>query len=58
MPVALVDEEEYEIERILRHRKRRGRGRGYEFLVLWKGYDLSNATWVKDVDMGNASDIV
>ena len=36
------EEERYEIEMILRHRKR---GRGYQFFVKWKGYPIMEATW-------------
>jgi len=36
------DEEQWEIETILNHQKR---GRGYQYLVRWKGYDISGATW-------------
>lgn len=43
-PVLVGDEIEYEVDMILRHRRRRGRGVGLEYLVLWKGFDLSEAT--------------
>jgi hypothetical protein len=36
------DEERWEIETILNHRKR---GRGYQYYVKWKGYDITEATW-------------
>jgi len=36
------DEERYEIETILKHRKR---GRGYNYFVLWKGYPITDASW-------------
>jgi hypothetical protein len=36
------NEERYEIETILRHRKR---GRGYNYFVLWKGYPITDASW-------------
>jgi hypothetical protein len=36
------DEERYEIETILNHRKR---GRGYQYYVKWKGYDITEASW-------------
>ena len=40
--------EEYEVERILRKRrvlKRNGRHSHNEYLVLWQGYPLEEATW-------------
>ena len=53
----IEDAPEYEVERVLRHRERgRGRGRVREFLVLWKGYDLSSATWEPERNLGNAPD--
>jgi len=36
------DEERWEIETILNHRKR---GPGYQYHVKWKGYDIMEATW-------------
>ena len=43
-PVVVKDDEEYEIERILRERTvRRGRGSRREFLVKWVGY--AEPTW-------------
>ena len=42
-PPELIEEEEvYEVENILRHRKR---GRGYQYYVQWKGYPISDASW-------------
>jgi hypothetical protein len=35
-------DELYEVETILRHRRR---GRGYQYLLKWKGYPISEATW-------------
>lgn len=36
-------EREYEIEMLLKHRKRKGKQR--EFLVRWENYSPSNDTW-------------
>ena len=36
------DEERWEIEAVLNHRRR---GRGYQYYVLWKGYPITEATW-------------
>ena len=42
-PPELVEEEEvYEVETILNHRKR---GQGYQYFVKWRGYPISDATW-------------
>ena len=35
-------EEVYEVETILKHRRR---GRGYQYLVKWKGYLIAEASW-------------
>lgn len=37
-----VEEPHYEVERVLRRRTRRGRE---EFLVVWAGYPLHEASW-------------
>ncbi|KAI8929738.1 hypothetical protein BC831DRAFT_259471 [Entophlyctis helioformis] len=43
-----ADEEEYEVERILDHRKRRGKT---EYLVKWKDYPDSENSWAWEDDM-------
>ena len=43
----------YEVESIVRHR---GKGRRKEYLVVWKGYPLHEATWLKEEDLINAQD--
>ncbi len=54
-PIILGDAGEFEVDRIVRHRERgRGRGRVSEFLVLWKGFDLSSATWEPEGNLTNA----
>jgi len=53
-PPDLVNgEEEYEVESIRNHRKR---GRGYQYLVVWKGY--SAETWESESNLKNASEIL
>ena len=47
MDVPKVEEPYYEIERILQWRAiKRGRKILKEYLVLWKGYPVDDATWV------------
>ena len=41
-PELLEGEEVYEAESILKHRQR---GRGYQYLIKWKRYPITNATW-------------
>jgi hypothetical protein len=44
LPAELTEqeEEEWEVERIIRHRKR---GRSRQYHVLWKGYPITEAMW-------------
>ena len=46
---------EYEVEAILRHR---GKGARRQYLVSWKGYDLSEATWEPESHLANAPDVL
>ena len=46
---------EYEVEAILRHR---GKGAQHKYLILWKGYPLSEATWDLESHLLNAPDIL
>ena len=52
LPPILVDgEEEYEVEGILRHK---GDGARRRYLVLWKGYPLTEATWEPESHLEHA----
>ena len=55
-PPELVDGNlEYEVEAILRHQ---GKGARCQYLVSWKGYDLSKATWEPESHLTNALDVL
>ena len=42
-PPDIVDGEEvYQVETILKHRRR---GQGYQYLIKWKGYPITGASW-------------
>ena len=45
----------YEVEVILRHR---GKGARHQYLVSWKGYDLSEATWEPESHLANAPNVL
>ena len=57
MPVALeVDgEDEYELEKILGARKRKG---SRQYLVKWKGYPENYDQWEPEENLGNAEELV
>ena len=46
---------EYEVEAILHHR---GKGAQRRYLILWKGYPLSEAIWEPESHLLNAPDIL
>lgn len=52
-PIIIDNEPEYEIEGILDHRTRY---KHKEYLILWKGYPLEDASWVKESDLDNAKE--
>ena len=55
-PPVLVDGElEYEVEAIIRHR---GQGARRQYLVLWKGYPLHEATWEPASHLTNAGELL
>ena len=55
-PPEIIDgEESYEVESIQRHRKR---GRGYQYLVKWAGYPITEATWEPESSFNNDGDLL
>ena len=55
-PADLLEEEEvYEVESILKHRRR---GQGYQYLLKWKGYPITNAMWESESAFSNDGDML
>ena len=54
-PDLVDDEEEYEIEAIIAHRTC---GRGYQYLVRWKGYLSGSDSWLSGSAFNNAKEIL
>ena len=54
-PVVVDGNLENEVEPILRHQ---GKGAQGQYLILWKGYDLSQATWEPELHLANAPNIL
>ena len=48
-------EAEYEVERIMNHRKR---GRTYHYLIRWKEYTPDNNSWESEPNLANSPDIL
>jgi hypothetical protein len=44
--------QEFEVGTILKHRLTRGRK--LEYLIRWKGYDVSDDTWEPEANLGGA----
>ena len=47
-PIMFKVEEEYEVESILKHK---GQGAWHLYLVLWKGYPITEASWELESDL-------
>ena len=55
--MTVVGQEEFEVEEIINHRKRRrGRRTKIEYLILWKGYPAHKMTWESKENAENAQE--
>ena len=54
-PLIVEGSEEYEVERILKSAKKRGKMR---YLVRWKGYDPEDDTWEPIENLDNADELL
>ena len=54
-PELIKGEEVYEVENILRHRKR---GCRYQYYVKWKGYPISEASWEPEEVFSDDGDLL
>ena len=54
-PDLLEGEEVYEVETILKHRRR---GQGYQYLLKWKGYPITDATWESESAFSDDGDML
>jgi hypothetical protein len=48
--------EEFEVASILRHRL--ARGKKLEYLIRWKGFDISDDTWEPEQNLEGAQEIL
>ena len=48
-------EEVYEVETILKHRKR---GRGYQYFIKWRGYPITDASWEPEEVFSDDGDLL
>ena len=55
-PPDIIDGEEvYQVETILKHRRR---GRGYQYLIKWEGYPITEASWEPKSAFSNDGDLL
>ena len=54
-PVVVDDEDQYEVETILQHRRHHGE---LEFLIRWKGFDASEDLWLPLSELESCAELV
>jgi hypothetical protein len=54
-PPPIQGDDEYEVERILDERRRKGRK---QYLVKWHGYDMNDSTWEPEENITNAPNVI
>ena len=54
-PEIVEGEEVYEVESILKHRRR---GRAYQYYVKWRGYPISDASWEPEDSFSTDGDLL
>ena len=55
LPELLKGEEVYKVESIIKHRRR---GLGYQYLLKWKGYPITDATWETELAFSDDGDML
>ena len=54
-PDIIDGEEVYQVETILKHRRR---GRGYQYLIKWEGYPITEASWEPESAFSDDGDLL
>ena len=54
-PDLLEEQEVYEVETIVKHRRR---GKGYQYFIKWKGYPIEEATWEPETNISKDGDML
>ena len=54
-PDLLEEQEVYEVETIVKHRRR---GKGYQYFIKWKGYPIKEATWEPEANISKDGDML